>query len=145
MSLPTQYNELSLREYMFSVTKRAAEQLKLNSSTFREAVTDTMLRYGVTDLASATDIGKLRALAKVEAWRVIVEASAADFDFGQSNGTAVAGSYEKRSQLHDQAEKEFERATSEAERSGYLADTGGFVIEMGKLTFSDAYAGVSNG
>ena len=75
----------------------------------------------------------------------MVNRAAGQVDYGQSNGTAVAGNYEKRSQLHDQAEKALERALSEAERHGYLSDSGGFVIEVGKMAFSDTYTGVVSG
>lgn len=142
MALPTIYDEYLLGTYMQEAVKGVADALKLELTDFDEAVNDTLLAYGVTNIAQATDIAKLRALAKVEAWRTVVNRAANQIDYGQSNGVAVAGSYEKRSQLHDQAEKALERAVSDAERSGYLSDSGGFVIEVGKMTFSDAYAGV---
>lgn len=142
MALPAIYDEYLLGTYMQEAVKGVADALKLELTAFDEAVNDTLLAYGVTDIAQATDIAKLRALAKVEAWRTVVNRATSQIDYGQSNGVAVAGSYEKRSQLHDQAEKALERALSEAERHGYLSDSGGFVIEMGKMTFGDAYTGV---
>ena len=142
MALPAIYDEYLLGTYMQDITKGSSDVLKMELADFDEAVNDAATAYGVTDIAQATDIAKLRALAKVEAWRTVVNRAASQIDYGQSNGTAVAGNYEKRSQLHDQAEKALERALSEAERHGYLSDSGGFVIEVGKMAFSDAYAGV---
>jgi hypothetical protein len=73
-----------------------------------EAVHDTLLAYGVSDIAQATDIEKLRALARWKAWAVAVDALSMGYDF-ESDAQAY-----KRSQMHAQAEKALQRAEAEA-------------------------------
>jgi hypothetical protein len=84
-----------------------------------EAVNETLLAYGADAVTDATDIGKLRALARIEAWRVAVAKSAGSYEFTANNATF------KRAQIHTDAQAGLLRAESEAARRGYAS--GGYV------------------
>lgn len=126
MAMPTAYTESSLISYMRTITKAVSESLNLNSGDFQEAVNDVLDVYGVDDIADATDISKLRALAKVAAWRTVNDlliTTAYDF-------SADGGSY-KLSQMKEGAEKALELAEQAAAEAGYSV---GYAIEIGTLT-----------
>ncbi len=128
MAAPTSYTESSLISYMRSVTQAVSDTLGLNAGAFQEAVNDVLVVYGVDDITDATDITKLRALAKVAAWRVVNDwllTTAYDF-------SADGGSY-KLSQMKEGAEKALAQAEQAASQAGYLD---GYAIEMGTLTRS---------
>jgi hypothetical protein len=88
MPLPTSYTESDLAVFMHIVTETAAAALGWTALTFdAEPVNDALILYGVSDIAQATDIPKLRAAARVAAWRAIVQATAGMHGFsadGQS-------------------------------------------------------------
>lgn len=72
MGTPTSYSEGSLEAYMLEVTDAIGASFGLGISDFAEALDSTLLAYGVTDVADATDMLKLRSIAKVNAWRVVL-------------------------------------------------------------------------
>lgn len=126
MAIPTAYTEIGLTAYMRNVTKAVSDTLNLNQGEFQEAVNDVLTVYGVDDIADATDITKLRALAKVAAWRTVNDlliTTAYDF-------SADGGSY-KLSQMKAGAEKALELAEQAAAEAGYSV---GYAIQMGTLT-----------
>lgn len=123
MAIPSAYTEGSLAAYMRSVTKAVSDVLNLIDSDFAEAVNDVLSAYGVSDIADATDIAKLRTLAKVSAWRTVNDALITTaYDF-----SADGGSY-KLSQMKAGAEKALELAEQAAGASAAYA------IEIGTLT-----------
>lgn len=132
MAIPSSYSEVSLAAYMLSVTGNVAAALGWTASDFTEAVNDALVAYGVPDIANATDIAKLRALAKVEAWRAVVDGTAADIEF-----TADGANF-KRNQMHQQAVAALERAQSEATARGY-ADSYVPAIQVGAVQWKDPY------
>lgn len=126
MAVPTAYTENELRSYMLSTTKAVSEVVGLRVTDFVDGSTDVLLMYGVSAIVDATDIAKLRALAKVVAWRTVNDylvATAYDF-------SADGGSY-KLSQMKASAEKALELAEQAAIQAGYIS---GYAIEMGTLT-----------
>lgn len=132
MALPSSYTESTLRDYMLSITANVAGALGWTASSFTEAVNDALVGYGVSDIADATDIAKLRSLAKLEAWRALADATVADYNF-----SADGGSY-SRQQLHQQAVAALQRAEAEAVARGY-ADAFAPAIALGSLVHSDPY------
>lgn len=68
MTVPTSYTEATLADYMVLELASSGLSLAVDASSLAEAVNTTLLKYGVTDIADANDMKKLRALAKVEAW-----------------------------------------------------------------------------
>ena len=70
MAAPSSYTEESLAQFMLDVLGEVANVLGIDSTTnFDEEVSDSLLLYGVDDIADATDIRKLRACARYSAWR----------------------------------------------------------------------------
>ena len=132
MALPTSYTESELRTYMLGVTSAVANAVGWTATNFTEAVNDAMSAYGVTDIALATDIAKLRSIAKVEAWRAVADATVADFQF-----SADGGSY-NRQQIHQQAVAALERAENDAVDKGYI-DVTAPAITLGAMKHSDPY------
>jgi hypothetical protein len=113
MAAPTAYTEKELAAYMHAELGPAAAALGLevglsDAGDYAEAVNETILQYGVTAISQASDILKLRALARVQAWRTAAAQMAALFDFG-----AEGGSYQ-RSQMAASAEKNLARALIDA-------------------------------
>lgn len=133
--IPSAYTDFTLAAYMATVTNNVAAALGWTADNFSEAVNDTLLAYGVTTAADAGDIPRLRALAKVEAWRAVADATAADFNF-----SADGGSY-SREQIHQHALDALTRAQAQA--APFVDDLGGFVIQPATLAFNDGY-GVPN-
>lgn len=116
MAIPTTYTEKALAEFMHTTLGKVAKALDLHvmpdgPGDYAEAVNDALLDYGAQDIATITgmdNIQKLRALAKVCAWRHVVNNFAALYNF-----SADGGSY-SRSQLFDQAKAALKIAESQA-------------------------------
>lgn len=117
MSAPNSYTEATLAAYMHSILGDTATALGWASGTasYGEAVNETLLAYGVGDISSVSgrdSISKLRALARVEAWRQVAAYTAGGYDF-----TADGASYQ-RSQMHQQAQDAMKAAEADAMRYG---------------------------
>lgn len=104
MALPTVYTEPELAVFMERVLGPTATALGWAVGTdtagdYAEIVNDTLLTVGVSDIASATDIEQLRAVARWQVWRWAADALASKFDIS-TDGQSLS-----RSQLHEQAIK----------------------------------------
>lgn len=111
--------------------------LALTTASFTEAVNETLLAYGVAVIANATDIRKLRALAKVEAWKVALTAAGGRIDWSE------AGASFKQSQYRSAAEAGLKLVRFEAMEAGYIADPSqwdGGTITVGQMSTYDPYA-----
>lgn len=116
MPIPTSYTEKTLAEYMHTMLGKTARALSLQLSPdgagdYAEAVIDALLLYGAENIASITgmaNIQKLRALAKVAAWRHVVNNFAALYDF-----SADGGNYH-RGQLFENAQAALKAAERQA-------------------------------
>ena len=62
MAVMTSYSEDTLADYMLLVTKAVSAAAGIDYAAFAEAVNDTLLAYGVTDIADATDIKKTQGV-----------------------------------------------------------------------------------
>jgi hypothetical protein len=91
-----------------------------------EAMYSALLAYGVSNVILCTDMAKLRALARVYAWRAVVAAVAGDYDFTD------AGSTYNRSQITQNAQDAL--ALAEADAWAYLP---GGVITRQPFTLTD--------
>ncbi|HEY3312023.1 MAG TPA: hypothetical protein VGK00_10320 [Anaerolineales bacterium] len=74
MPIPASYTEKSLAEFMAAELGKVATLLGYavgagDAGAYAEAVNESILRYGAATIAEATDILKIRAFARVEAWR----------------------------------------------------------------------------
>jgi hypothetical protein len=78
--VPTAYTELQLAVYMRRLLGGTADDALgwveggADAGDYAEPVIDALLLYGVTTIAAATDIGKLRAAARVAVWRAAMQA-----------------------------------------------------------------------
>lgn len=82
MPLPVSYTEQTLAEYMHAELREFALGLNWTpTASYAEAVSCAILAYGVFSIDDCTDIAKLRALARVEAWRAAAAAVAGDYTF----------------------------------------------------------------
>lgn len=106
MSVPLLYDRFTLAKAMETWLGSTGEALGWSAArtSYDEPVIDTMLAYPVTDLAQATDIGKLRALALYFAWCAAAGATAGRVDIsGETGGMRF-------SQMHEHAVKMKEAA-----------------------------------
>ena len=132
MALPSSYTESALRDYMLASVGTVGSMLSLTASSFTEAVNDALVAYGVTDIALATNIAKLRGIAKVEAWRLIVTTTVGEYNFSADGGTY------SREQLHKHAVDALARADADAVSRGYM-DSGAPTITVGSMKHTDPY------
>jgi hypothetical protein len=126
MSIPTSYTEISLATFMLAELGDVALAIDMTLAKLAEPVNDAMLVYGITDIADATDIDKIRKIARVEAWKAAVKQVAADYAY--SDGSA---SYH-RNQMHDMILKQLELAEQDA--AGYYS---AFQIAVGTVNYPD--------
>lgn len=132
MAVPTAYTEDGLKTYMHAMLGAVATALSWDpvAGDYDEAVIETLLAYGVAGIASATDMTKLRALARREVWRAVMAETAMDYDFA-----ADGGRYD-RSQMHEQA-----MGMWETESMAALVYDDGYAVEEGELVWDyDPYA-----
>lgn len=99
MALPDAYTEASLAEYMAACLGAFGTALGWDTlrGDYAEAVNDAIVAYGVDDISEATDIPKLRVLARVAIWEAAVAASASFY------GLSTAGQSLSRQQMQEQA------------------------------------------
>src|SRR5215207_4809389 len=88
MPVPVSYSEAQLAAFMLAVIGSAADVLGWNEGTLAgEPVEDALILAGVSVITAATNVGALRAAAKIAAWRAVAGATAGLHDFsadGQS-------------------------------------------------------------
>lgn len=108
MAIPTSYTDDELKAYMLGTLEGVGPSSAWAITAFDEQLNDVLIDYGVTAIASATDITKLRVIARVHAWRKLSRAVAGDVDFSADGGTY------KQSQLHDMIADELEKAEADA-------------------------------
>ena len=120
MPIPTSYTEQSLMNYMHEALSGVGDVLGFNPPhAYDEAFNETMLVYGASDVTAVSgirNIRKLRAIARVEAWRKVMAATAGDYDFRREDGASY-----NRSQIHAQAHKNYLQALKEARELGVTA------------------------
>lgn len=80
-----------------------------------DVVDDTLIAYGVSDISEATDIAKLRALARVEVWQAAVAALVPDVDYTDPDGS------NSMAQLQNNALVALKQAERRADQMGYRA------------------------
>lgn len=130
ITVPTVYTDVTLEAFMVDALGDVATALGIVASDLDEAVINTLMAYGETLVANCTDMAKIRAISRVEAWKVAAKNVAADYNFSEGNA-----SY-SRSQMHDMIAKELAQAIQDA--AGYIS---GYSIETGTMTWKqDPYS-----
>lgn len=112
MSVPAAYSEQDLLTYLVALLGKTATDLGWTTANVAEAYTDTLILYGVSSVGSATDIGKLRACARLAAWRAVEAETAPNYHF------STDGQSFHREQIHEHAVAMVKRARVEAQRHG---------------------------
>lgn len=112
MALPTAYTEYDLAAFFRDeVLKKTATLLDWTQpDDYQGAVNDTLIAYGVEDIADATNIPRLRAIGRREVWRAVVEDTAGMY------GYTVDGETYNRQQINAQARAAFDQAEKDAQR-----------------------------
>ncbi len=98
MTIPSSYSASTLKAYQHSLLGPVADALgwSVAGGSYDEALIDTLLAYGVTDIANATDITKLRALAAVAVWRQAQQAAAGLITFSSFGDRFEQGTIQER-------------------------------------------------
>lgn len=113
MSAPTAYTDDTLCAYMVTSLGSVAEALDLTADSFTDAIDDVCLAMGISAVSDATDMVKLRALARYYALRhASVSAAATFYDF------SADGASFSRSQV--QAQLKAMLSNAEADAMPYL-------------------------
>lgn len=126
MTPPTVYTETTLAEFMLSELGATAAAVGLTLAGLAEAVNEAMLVYPCVVMADATNIQKIRAIARVEAWRAVCNQVAGDYDF------ADAGASYSRSQALQNAQKRLDQALADAAQ--YYP---GYQVGTAKISFTN--------
>lgn len=93
MTPPTIYTEATLAAFMIAELGQTGSALGLtNAASFTEAVNDAMVEYGVTDISTATNIKKIRAIAKYMAWKTAMTTVASDYNYSEGVASFSRGS-----------------------------------------------------
>lgn len=110
MSLvPTAYTEATLATMMHTVLSDVAADLGfVDPDSYSEPIIDVELALGVDDVADETDIAKIRAFARVAAFKHAITAASARYD--SADGTQSL----KRSQMAAQLREALTLAEAEA-------------------------------
>lgn len=112
MPVPTVYTEQTLAEFMMQELKNSASDLGWTTADpdgdYQEAITETLLLYGVADVSEATNIRKVRALARVAIWESATKASVPNTDSSQD------GMSNSDSQVYDHSYAMWEEAKQQA-------------------------------
>ena len=126
MAPPTSYTEATLKTYMLASLGTLGTTLGLTTASFDEAVNDTLLAYPTTDVALATDITKLRALARLAAARQARTVAASWYDF------SADGASFSRSQVLAALDGMIAMAETDA-----MAYSSNYAIGVGTMTYPD--------
>ena len=110
MAAPTTYTEGQLMLYMVAVLGETADVLgwRRADGDYVETVNDVIIDYGVDAIADATDIAKLRALARRAIWKAAVAGLTPRYDF------STDGQSFQRSQMLTHAKEALARAEADA-------------------------------
>lgn len=129
MAVPTSYSDATIADFMVAELGEVATVLGLTDASFDEAIIDTLLAYGEDDIADADDISRLRALARVQAWKRARAAAAARYDF--ADGTENL----KRSQLFKHIQESLTAAESDA--AVFASEDSAYVVGRSTAVYAD--------
>lgn len=105
MTLTAIYTDVTIAQWMLTQLGGVGEALNLTVASFD---TEEVLRqYGTTDFSLATDIDKLRLVARFVAWSRALDEVAADYNFSEG------GASYQRSQMYDMIAKQVDNARGE--------------------------------
>ena len=90
MPVPTQYSEAVFADYLASVLGELGPIIGWDAGSVQvlEALNDTLLEFGTTDISTVVtprDLLGLRALGRRAIWRAVVQAVSGKYDFSDSD------------------------------------------------------------
>ncbi len=131
MAAPVVYTEATLLTFMLDTMGSVATTLGMSDYMLQEAVNDTLLAYRVADSADATDIPRLRALARVAAWRTALAQASTYYDFSADGATYNRAEITRhiRAML----------ALAEADAAAYDGGMGGVWVNVLGMRLTDPY------
>lgn len=134
MAAPTTYTETTLAGYMKSELGEMAGTLGLDTvpDDFEEAVNSALLSYGGTEIADITgveNIQKLRAFARVQAWKLASAYASARY------AKSADGSSLSRDQLFAHCQRMLDRAEADAMQFG--GTDGSYVANVTPIAYAD--------
>jgi len=130
---PGAYTESGLALYMHAVLGAVASLLGYTApGSYTEQVNDALTALGLTDIASATDVTALRAVARREAWKKAQADAAALYDF-----KADGGDY-SRSQVLAGIAKSL--ASAEQAAAAYVSDDERYAASVTPVAYNDPYS-----
>lgn len=139
MAIPTSYNDFTLSQFMLNELAEVNEYFNWTPASFGEQVIDTLIDYGVSTLADATDIPKLRAIARLQVWSKAKRAAAKFID------NRLVDDDRSQSQLFDHIDANYQQAQAAASIYLTSADSSsavasGNVATVGKIVYlTDPY------
>lgn len=132
MAVPTSYTEETLAQYMHSELGPVADILGYqnpagDAGIYQEAVNESLINLGISDIASVTNIRKLRAVARLQAWDMALNALSSMYDF------SADGSTYNRSQMRAMAQRAVDKAMSDC----YSLGLSGYEVSIEQLRYSN--------
>lgn len=121
ITIPSSYTADTLGRFMHSILGNDEVGKALNwdpELDYEEAVIEAAYAYGTDDISSVSgmaSVRKLRAIARVEVWRSVMERTAGDYDL------KIEGESFSRSQFHDHAQAMLDRSLKMAAAAGVVA------------------------
>lgn len=139
MAMPAGYTEATLKAYMHAVLGPVATTLgwTVDGGSYNEAANEAIAAYGVDDVetvAGRDAIRALRAVARREAWRAVMQATASHYDL------TTDGASRHRSQMHAQAREMFALADGECTALGVDASSATYQVGADPIGYGDPYA-----
>lgn len=125
--------EATLKQFMLDDLEGVGPAADWTINKLTEPYNDTLLAYGVTDVGQATDIIKLRTLARVFVWRKLSKATTGNYDFKADDGDY------KRSKAHEFIAEQLLKVERDA--LPYLPEWAGGIPGSGSNTDSGASLG----
>lgn len=130
MPAPTVYTELDLATYMQNGVLGATgvELHLLSLQDYQEAVNEVSAVLGA--IGAVTDIARLRALARREAWRLAMQTAAGEHA-AEDNGASHS-----RQQIYDHCVTMFDRAAREYTLLGPVPDDDGSTLAASAASYA---------
>lgn len=133
MALVTSYTEKTLADFLNTVLGPTASALGWSSGAddagdYEEPVNDILIAYGVQDVSEATDIPKVRVLARWIAWRWAADALASRYN------TVVGGESLARRALYENAVKQRDYWLSAATSTGLIEE---YAVTLTSIVHAD--------
>ena len=134
MPLPTSYTEATFKAFLHAELRDVGLALgwSVAGGSYDEPLNDALFAYEADDIASVSgrdNLRKLRALGRVAVWRAVVNATSGDYDFAQPGGSRY-----DRSQVHQMAQDNLDRAVAEA-----LVFSPEYLVGVATVVYEDYY------